>query len=178
MGRPNPIALLHLEQMYIYTPIAIGARPCRFRALGDDESSAGAACAPGEERRRPRFGGESSRRCGAHPRRRHSFQGARGCAPGPPGSSGAPQDHLRTPAGGSSRQTIILVKGKEIKTRLLSGRETARLMGLPEDYQLPESYNETYHLTGDGLAVPVVSAISEQILLPILREHGLSTRAA
>lgn len=85
---------------------------------------------------------------------------------------------LRTPAGGSSRQTIILVKGKEIKTRLLSGRETARLMGLPEDYQLPESYNETYHLTGDGLAVPVVSAISEQILLPILREHGLSTRAA
>ena len=63
---------------------------------------------------------------------------------------------LRTPAGGSSRQTIIVVEGPEVRTRLISPRETARLMGLPDTYKLPDNYNEAYHLTGDGLAVPVV----------------------
>ena len=47
---------------------------------------------------------------------------------------------LRTPAGGSSRQTIILVEGNEIRSRLISSRETARLMGLPDQYILPDNY--------------------------------------
>ena len=45
---------------------------------------------------------------------------------------------LRTPVGGSSRQTIIVVKGNKVQSRLLSAREAARLMGLPEDYTLPK----------------------------------------
>jgi DNA (cytosine-5)-methyltransferase 1 len=75
---------------------------------------------------------------------------------------------LRTPAGGSSRQTIIVVEGPEVRTRLISPRETARLMGLPDTYKLPDNYNEAYHLTGDGLAVPVVRHLSRHILSPIL----------
>lgn len=71
---------------------------------------------------------------------------------------------LRTPAGGSSRQIIITVEGTSIKTRLISPRETARLMGLPDEYILPSKYNEAYHLTGDGVVVPVVKFISENIL--------------
>ncbi|HTX48047.1 MAG TPA: DNA cytosine methyltransferase, partial [Caulobacteraceae bacterium] len=63
---------------------------------------------------------------------------------------------LRTPAGGSSRQTLIVVDDGQIRSRLVSGRETARLMGLPDSFELPNRYNETYHLTGDGVAVPVV----------------------
>lgn len=74
---------------------------------------------------------------------------------------------LRTPTGGSSRQTIIVVRGKSVRTRLLSPRETARLMGLPEDYELPKSYNDAYHLTGDGLVVPVVSHLADNLLTPI-----------
>jgi DNA (cytosine-5)-methyltransferase 1 len=50
----------------------------------------------------------------------------------------------------------------------LSARETARLMGLPDSYVLPAVYNEAYHLTGDGVAVPVVSYISKHILEPNL----------
>lgn len=75
---------------------------------------------------------------------------------------------LRTPAGGSSRQVIIVVEGDKVRSRLISARETARLMGLPDDYKLPVNYNEAYHLTGDGVVVPVVRHLAERILEPIL----------
>lgn len=75
---------------------------------------------------------------------------------------------LRTPGGGSSRQTIVVVEGRRVKTRLISPRETARLMGLPDDYVLPERYNDAYHVTGDGVAVPVVRHIVQHIVTPCL----------
>lgn len=75
---------------------------------------------------------------------------------------------LRTSSGGSSRQIIMIVKGDEIKSRLLSAREAARLMGLPETYRLPKAYNEAYHLAGDGLVVPVVRYLAQHILEPVL----------
>jgi DNA (cytosine-5)-methyltransferase 1 len=75
---------------------------------------------------------------------------------------------LRTPAGGSSRQLIIVVEGESVRSRLISSRETARLMGLPEDYRLPDNYNEAYHLTGDGVVVPVVRFLAHNVLEPIL----------
>lgn len=77
---------------------------------------------------------------------------------------------LRTPVGGSSRQTIIIVEGDDMRSRLLSPREAARLMGLPEKYKLPENYNEAYHLAGDGVAVPVVRYLAANILEPILAQ--------
>lgn len=52
--------------------------------------------------------------------------------------------------------------------RLISARETARLMGLDDSYELPENYNEAYHLTGDGVAVPVVRHLAKFLLEPIL----------
>src|SRR5687767_6680672 len=86
---------------------------------------------------------------------------------------------LRTPAGGSSRQTVIVVEGDAARTRLLSPREAARLMGLPEDYPLPSNYNDAYHLAGDGVAVPVVSYLAEHLLNPLLRaQPGRKRRAA
>jgi DNA (cytosine-5)-methyltransferase 1 len=74
---------------------------------------------------------------------------------------------LRTPTGGSSRQTIIVVRGQSVRTRLLSPREAGRLMGLPENYALPQSYNDAYRLAGDGLVVPAVSHLAKGILTPI-----------
>lgn len=75
---------------------------------------------------------------------------------------------LRTPSGGSSRQIIMVVEGNNIRSRLLSPREAARLMGLPETYRLPENYNDAYHLAGDGLAVPAVRYIAANILEPLM----------
>lgn len=77
---------------------------------------------------------------------------------------------LRTPGGGSSRQSVLIVNGDHIRSRLLSPREAARLMGLPETYQLPCNYNDAYHLVGDGLAVPVVRFLSTNLLEPLLAE--------
>jgi len=71
---------------------------------------------------------------------------------------------LRTPAGGSSRQTVLVVNRKGVRTRLLTAREAARLMGVPDDYPLPPRYNDAYHLFGDGLAVPVVSYLERELL--------------
>lgn len=77
---------------------------------------------------------------------------------------------LRTPAGGSSRQVILVIDGRKIRSRLISSRETARLMGLPDDYKLPKNYNEAYHLTGDGVVVDVVSHLAKHVFEPLLAE--------
>jgi len=85
---------------------------------------------------------------------------------------------LRTPAGGSSRQTIMVVEGQRIRSRLLSPREAARLMGLPNSYLLPENYNEAYCLAGDGVAAPVVRFLAEHILEPLLAAAAASEKTA
>ena len=83
---------------------------------------------------------------------------------------------LRTPAGGSSRQTLLFVNGRDIRSRLLTPREAARLMGLPDAYSLPARYNAAYHLAGDGVAVPVVRYLAEHLCEPVLADanHGLA----
>lgn len=75
---------------------------------------------------------------------------------------------LRTPSGGSSRQTIMVVDGPAIRSRLLSPREAARLMGLKDTYVLPTRYNDAYHLAGDGVAVPVVAHLAKSIISPLI----------
>ena len=74
---------------------------------------------------------------------------------------------LRTPRGGSSRQTLLLVDGDKVTSRLISPREAARLMGLPDSYILPRNYNDAYHLAGDGVAVPAVEWLQRHVLTPI-----------
>lgn len=74
---------------------------------------------------------------------------------------------LRTPEGGSSRQTVVMVDHGRVRSRLMTAREAARLMGVAEDYKLPARYNEAYHLLGDGVAVPVVRFLADSLLAPI-----------
>lgn len=75
---------------------------------------------------------------------------------------------LRTPAGGSSRQTIMFVEGNETRARLLSSKEVARLMGLSDRFKMPERYNQAYKVAGDGVAVPIVSYLNRTLFQPIL----------
>jgi DNA (cytosine-5)-methyltransferase 1 len=51
-------------------------------------------------------------------------------------------------------------------------------MGLPDTYVLPENYNEAYHLTGDGVVVPVVRHLAEHIFEPVLDSFQSRTIAA
>lgn len=85
---------------------------------------------------------------------------------------------LRTPAGGSSRQIILVVDGPRIRSRLISARETARLMGLPETYVLPRNYSDAYHLTGDGVAAPVVRHLARHVFEPLVVAPATARRAA
>ena len=85
---------------------------------------------------------------------------------------------LRTPAGGSSRQVIVVVDGAKVRSRLISARETARLMGLKDDYKLPKNYNEAYHLTGDGVAVDVVRHLAKHIFEPLLAQNAKAREVA
>ena len=77
---------------------------------------------------------------------------------------------LRTPGGGSSRQTILVVDGPNVRSRLISPCEMARLMGLPDDYVLPVRYNDAYHLLGDGVVVPVVAYLRTHLLDPVMAQ--------
>ena len=79
---------------------------------------------------------------------------------------------LRTPAGGSSRQYIVVCEGGRARVRRLTGREAARLMGVAEDYALPRSESAALKLMGDAVAVPVVRALSEGLLRPALGGAG------
>ncbi|MGH9829566.1 MAG: DNA cytosine methyltransferase, partial [Blastocatellia bacterium] len=60
---------------------------------------------------------------------------------------------------------------------LLSSREAARLMGVPEDYPIPRNYNDAYHLFGDGVAVPVVAWLEKHLLRPLALRKKLNQAA-
>jgi DNA (cytosine-5)-methyltransferase 1 len=74
---------------------------------------------------------------------------------------------LRTPRGGGSRPRIVLVERKRTRTRLLTAREAATLMGLSDDYVLPQCYEHAFQVIGDGVAVPVVAFLKDKLLEPL-----------
>ena len=71
-----------------------------------------------------------------------------------------------------------IVEGRKVRSRLISSRETARLMGLSDDYILPDKYNEAYHLTGDGVVVPVVRHLAKHIFESVLLHQTKTARVA
>lgn len=83
---------------------------------------------------------------------------------------------LRTPNGGSSRQTVILVDHGRVRSRLMTVRECARLMGAPDTYELPGSYNDGYRAMGDAVALPVTRWLTRHLLAP-LANRSRSSRA-
>jgi DNA (cytosine-5)-methyltransferase 1 len=117
-----------------------------------------AALAAGERR----VGTAFRRMRGGAQRTEARFDGVAGC--------------LRTPGGGSSRQFVLVCEAGAVRSRWLTPREAARLMGLPDTYRLPASANAGLHLAGDGVVVPVVRRLAEAILEPLLA--GRAARAA
>ncbi len=79
---------------------------------------------------------------------------------------------LRTPSGGSSRQILVIRKNGRLKSRLLTVKETARLMGAPETYKIPGTYNDGYKAMGDAVAVPVAKWLAKKLLLPLADTHA------
>ena len=99
-----------------------------------------------------------------HQRAEVRFDGLAGC--------------LRTPGGGSSRQFIMEVDGRQVRTRPMTAREYARLMGLPDDYVLPVRHTTALHLCGDGVVVNVVAFLRTHVFEPILDDARRAPMAA
>lgn len=74
---------------------------------------------------------------------------------------------LRTPEGGSSKQYVVIKKAGHTHARLLTVREAARLMGAPDDFILPGSYNDGYKAMGDAVVVPVSQFIGKNFLVKL-----------
>lgn len=85
---------------------------------------------------------------------------------------------LRTPGGGSSRQLILVVEPGRVRSRWLTAREGARLMGLGDDYRLPASESAALKIVGDGVAVPVVRHLAAALLEPMLLRLGAPVASA
>ena len=85
---------------------------------------------------------------------------------------------LRTPAGGSSRQIVLVLEDGRMRARWLLPREAARLMGLPDDYVLPEGSTAALKLLGDGVAVPVVRRLAEHLLEPLVGYRKAASASA
>lgn len=75
---------------------------------------------------------------------------------------------LRTPAGGSSKQYLVHRSSDGLEARLLTVREVARLMGAPDDWELPGSYNDGYFAMGDAVASPVAEWLGKTFLKPLV----------
>lgn len=74
---------------------------------------------------------------------------------------------LRTPEGGSSRQVVMIIDRGRLRTRLMTVRECARLMGAPDSFKAPGSYNDGYRAMGDAVVAPVTRWIAEHLLAPL-----------
>jgi DNA (cytosine-5)-methyltransferase 1 len=89
---------------------------------------------------------------------------------------------LRTARGGSSRQTLVVidpaVADAALRTRLMSPREGARLMGLGDDYVLPKAAAAALTLVGDGVAVPVVAFLERHLLRQMVKACQSARQAA
>lgn len=83
---------------------------------------------------------------------------------------------LRTPEGGSSRQILVMRGPRGLAARLLTPREAARLMGAPDSFWLPPTYNDAYKAMGDGVAIPVAHALAKYLLHPLVK-HGQVVRS-
>lgn len=84
---------------------------------------------------------------------------------------------LRTPRGGSSRQTLLVVDQGAVRSRLISPREAARLMGLSDAYVLPRSQTAGLQVMGDGVAVPAVRWLAQTLLEPLVDSKTASLAA-
>lgn len=73
-----------------------------------------------------------------------------------------------TACGGGAASTGAYLLGNKI--RKLTPRECARVMGFPDDFQIPVSDTQAYKQFGNSVVVPVLQAVYSQILKFLYKE--------
>lgn len=64
---------------------------------------------------------------------------------------------------------ILIHRGKGKRPRRLTPRECARLMGFPDDFEIPVSDTQAYRQFGNSVVVPVIEAVAK-IMAPRIKE--------
>lgn len=80
---------------------------------------------------------------------------------------------LRTARGGSSKQAVVLLGRDEVRIRWMTGLEYARLQGAGNFNLDGFRDSQIQYAFGDAVAVPVVTWLMEQAVLPALRKGDL-----
>ncbi len=81
---------------------------------------------------------------------------------------------LRTPRGGSARQIVMIIDDARVRFRWMSPREYARLQGSP-DFTLAKNTTQSLFGFGDGVCVPVIRWLDQNILTPVYEDEMTST---
>lgn len=79
---------------------------------------------------------------------------------------------LRTPRGGSARQIVMVINDGNVQFRWMSPREYARLQGAP-DFKLASNTIQSLFGFGDGVCVPVIRWMDQNILTPVFNDVAL-----
>mgnify|MGYP000558691185 CR=1 FL=1 len=77
---------------------------------------------------------------------------------------------LRTPRGGSARQIVMVIADGKVRFRWMSPREYARLQGVP-DFTLAKNTIQSLFGFGDGVCVPVVRWLDQNVLTPLFDDE-------
>jgi DNA (cytosine-5)-methyltransferase 1 len=84
---------------------------------------------------------------------------------------------LRTPAGGSSKQLLLVTHNGRARLRPLLAREAARLMGCADDYKLPANETAALKVLGDAVCVPAVRWLGKHLLAPLSGKRAVEAAA-
>jgi len=78
---------------------------------------------------------------------------------------------LRTAAGGSGKQFLVVAGAGKIRMRTLTAREYARLQGVPDKFSIvAKTERQALNAFGDAVCVPAVAWIAQNVLTPLVRE--------
>jgi len=78
---------------------------------------------------------------------------------------------LRPYKGGSSRTWVLVAGQGQYAVKVITPRETARIMGYPDSYQLPKDKKAAYQCTGDSVVPQAVAWVDANILQPVIKAH-------
>jgi DNA (cytosine-5)-methyltransferase 1 len=84
---------------------------------------------------------------------------------------------LRTPRGGSARQIVMVIDNGRVRFRWMSPREYARLQGAPDFTLAPNTIQSLFGF-GDGVCVPVVRWVDQNVLTPIFEDELAASAAS
>ena len=84
---------------------------------------------------------------------------------------------LRTARGGSSKQAVVFIGNGDARIRWMTGLEYARLQGAGDFKLSGFSESQIQYAFGDAVAVPVVTWLMKQAVIPALKK-GLSANGS